>query len=159
MDIRLTHINLVFNFVDDNFDSNEIYNYLNGYITKIMISNSFEIPNDWVLLFQAGYSNARCPLVSKNKIGGYPSDKMKYITIVIPIPLKSEIGWGVDKDQHLYGKDHYDNLMKNFWELNINFRNYSNRTDYIIACMVAGIDKSFQEGFTVGGVKIKLKKK
>jgi len=158
MDIRFTHINLVFEFEDIGFNSTVIYNSLKPLVIEIMSSNSLKIPEDWVLLFKAGYTNARMPLVSKNKIGGYPSDKMKYITIVIPIPLESEIRWGVKPKQHLYGKNHYDKLMKNFWELDVDYRNYDNRTDYITACLKAGVKKVFEEGFTVGGVKLKAKK-
>lgn len=157
MDIRFTHMGLVFKFVDSGFNSNEIYDSLKPSLIELMAANNLYIPDDWALLFQAGYTNGRIPLVSKNKIGGYPSDKMKYITIVIPIPLKSEISWGVKPEQHLYGKDHYDKLMKNFWELAVDFRNYDNRTDYITACLKAGIKKAFEEGFTVGGVKLKAK--
>jgi hypothetical protein len=146
---------LVFEFVDSGFNSSEIYNSLKPLVIEAMAANNLHIPDEWVLLFQAGYTNARIPLVSKNKIGGYPSEKMKYITIIVPIPLESEINWGVKPEQHLYGKDHYDNLMKNFFELAVDYRNYDNRTDYVTACLKAGIKKVFEEGFTVGGVKLK----
>lgn len=159
MNVFISSTSVVFDFVDVDFNSKSIFDKLLEIIKKKYQEQIEMIPQNWTVYFNAIFTNSKYPLTSKNKIGSYPTDKMKNIAIVIPIPLKSEIGWGVDKDQHLYGKDHYDNLMKNFWELNVNFRNYSNRTDYIIACMVAGIDKSFQEGFTVGGVKIKLKKK
>lgn len=158
MDIRFTHTNLVFGFEDEGFNSNQIYDSLISLAIEIMATNNLHIPDDWVLLFKAGYTNGRIPLVSRNKIGSYPSDKMKYITIIIPIPLESEISWGVKPEQHLYGKDHYDKLMKNFWELAVDYRNYDNRTDYITACLKAGIKKAFEEGFTVGGVKLKAKK-
>lgn len=65
---------------------------------------------------------------------------------------------GVNPEQHLYNRDHYDKLMKNFYELNINFRDYTNRADYITACLKAGIKKAFHEGFTVGKSKVKVKK-
>jgi hypothetical protein len=157
MDIRFTHTNLVFGFEDEGFDSNIIYSNQLSIVNSIMLLNKLQIPDDWVLMFDIGYNNGRIPLLSKNKFGTYPSDKMKYIKIVIPIPLESEISWGVKPEQHLYGKDHYDKLIKNFWELAIDYRNYGNRTDYITACIKAGIKKAFVEGFTVGGVKIKAK--
>lgn len=158
MDIRFTHTNLVFGFEDEGFNSNQIYDSLISLAIEIMATNNLNIPEDWVLLFKAVYTNGRIPLVSKNKIGGYPSDRMKYITIIIPIPLESEISWGVKPEQHLYGKDHYDKLMKNFWELAVDYRSYNNRSEYITACLKAGIKKAFEEGFTVGGVKLKAKK-
>ncbi|MBK8389575.1 MAG: hypothetical protein IPL23_09995 [Saprospiraceae bacterium] len=157
MDIRFTHICVVEDFVNDDLDTIFIYDSLLPYIKNILLANDFKIPDDWILIYSAGYTNGRTPLVSKNRIGSYPSDKMKYITIIIPVPLESEIRWGVKSEQHLYRKDHYDKLMKNFWELDVDYRNYNNRTDYITACLEAGIKKSFEEGFTVGGVKIKTK--
>lgn len=158
MDIRVTHFCLLSEFLDVDFNSNEISDGLNPRIHELMQENNQSIPSDWILIFDATYNNGKVPLVTKNKLGSYPSDKMKYIKIVIPIPLKSEIEWGVNPEQHLYRKDHYDKLMKNFWELDIDFKDYSNRTDYITACLKAGIKKAFEEGFTVGGVKVKASK-
>lgn len=158
MDIRVTHFCVLSNFLDVEFIANDISDKLTPLIHKIMKENDLTIPDDWILTFQASYNNGKTPLVSKNKLGSYTSDKMKDITIAIPIPLKSEISWGVEPVQHLYGKNHFDKLMRNFWELDINYRNYNNRTDYITACLKAGIKKAFEEGFTVGGVKVKAKK-
>ncbi len=158
MDIRFTHTNLVFGFEDEGFNSKQIYDSLISLAIEIIATNNLNIPDDWVLLFKGCYTNGRIPLVSRNKIGGYPSDKMKYITIIIPIPLESEISWGVKPEQHLYGKVHYDKLMKNFWELAVDYRIYNNRSEYLTACLKAGIKKAFEEGFTVGGVKLKAKK-
>jgi hypothetical protein len=158
MDIRFTHINLVFDFEDSGFNSQKIYTSFIPAVRDVMSSNGFVIPSDWALIFQAGFSNGKKPLVSKNRIGSYSSDKLKYITVIIPIPLVSEIGWGVRPVQHLYNKDHYDKLMKNFYALNIDYNDYSSREDYITACLKEGIIKSFQEGFTVGGIKIKTTK-
>lgn len=156
MDIRVTHFCLLSDFLDVGFSAKEISDNLIPNIYKVMQNKSLAIPEDWILLFQAGYNNGRVPLVARNKVGSYPSDKMKYINVVIPVPLKSEIGWGVSSEQHLYKKDHYDKLMRNFRELDIDYRNYSNRTDYITACLKAGIKKAFKEGFTVGKTRIKV---
>lgn len=155
MNIRFTHTSLVFEFVDCGFHAQQIYNSLLPIVIDINESNRLQLPKDWILIFKAVYTNGRCPLVSRNKLGGFPSDKMKYITIIIPIPLKSEIEWGVKPSQHLYCKEHYDKLLKNFWVLNVDFLYYKNRSDYITACLKAGIKKAFEEGFTIGGVKIK----
>lgn len=157
MDIRFTHTSLVFGFENIEFDAQSIYKTIILSVNEIMTIDNLSFPDDWSLLFKAIYTNGRQPLVSTNKIGGFPSDRMKYISIVIPVPLKSEIEWGVKPEQHLYGVDHYDKLIKNFWELDIDYRNFSTRTDYIIACLKSGIKRSFEEGFTVGGSKIKVK--
>lgn len=149
---------MVSGFLDEGFSTNEISDTLTPGIYKVMHVNNLTIPDDWILIFQANYNNGKGSLVSRNRLGSYTSDKMKYITIVIPIPIKPEIEWGVNLEQHLYKKDHYDKLMKNFFELNVDYRNYTNRKDYITACLKAGIKKSFEEGFTVGKTKIKVKK-
>lgn len=156
MDIRFTHTNLIFGFEDDGFDAEKIYAEELSDVIKIMHSNNLKIPHDWILVFDIGYNNGKTPLVSKNKVGTYPSDKMKYIKIVVPIPSNKEIIWGVNPEQYLYEKNHYDGLMRNFWELNICFQDFKNRTDYIKACIKAGVKKVFEEGFTVGGEKIKI---
>lgn len=157
MDIRVTHLSMLSEFLNVDFNTNKISDSLNTSICKIMQDNNLSIPNDWILLFQANYNNGKLPLVSKNRVGSYPSDKMKYIAIVIPIPLKSEIEWGGFSYQYMYEKNHYDKLMRNFIELNIDYRNYMNRADFITACLKAGIEKAFEEGFTIGAVKIKAK--
>jgi hypothetical protein len=157
MDVSIGHFCMVFDFLEVGFNSNEINDILTPNIYKAIEEYKLTIPEDWRLIFHANYNNGKIPLVSKNKLGGYFSDKMKYITIVIPIPLKSEIEWGVNPEQHLYEKDHYDKLMKNFLELNVNYNNYNNRTEYITACLKAGIRKALEVGFTVGKMKIKLK--
>ncbi|AEI52171.1 Imm9 family immunity protein [Runella slithyformis] len=153
--IYISHTSMIFEFVDIGFNTLQIYDSLRPSIIELMKKEKLSIPDEWTLYFNAGYTNSKTPLVSKNKIGSYPSDKMKEITIIIPIPLKSEIDWGVNPEQHLYKKDHYDKLMKNFFELNIDFKNYTNRTDYVTACLKAGIKKAFEQGFTVGGMKVK----
>ena len=158
MKINVGHFCMLSDFLNVGFNANEISDVLTPRIHEIMQENSMSIPEDWLLIFHANYNNGKIPLVTKNKLGSYTSDKMKYITIVIPIPLKSEIEWGVNPEQHLYKKDHYDKLMKNFFELVVDYKDYNNRTDYITACLKAGIKKAFDEGFTVGGIKVKVKK-
>jgi hypothetical protein len=158
MDISIGHFCLVGGFLDDGFSANEISDALTPLIYSVMHDNDQTISDDWRLIFQANYNNGKSLLVSRNRLGSYISDKMKYITIVIPIPLKTEIEWGVNPEQHLYKKDHYDKLMKNFFELDVDYRSFTNRTDYITTCLKAGIKKSFREGFTVGNTEIRVKK-
>lgn len=157
MDVSIGHFCLIYDFLDVGFNTNKISERLKPDILKLMRDYNLTIPEDWKLIFEATYNNGIVPLVAKNKVGSYPSDKMKYVKIVIPIPLKSEIEWGVDPEQHLYKKDHYDKLMKNFRELDVDYRQYTNRTDYITACLKAGVGNAFEEGFTVGKSKLQIK--
>lgn len=155
MSIDVTHLSVVSEFLDIDFDPQSIGEEIKMLVNRALVKYNISMPSDWILVYDASYNNGVRPLVSRNKLGNFKSDKMKCITIVIPIPLLSEISWGVRPDQHLYPKNHFENLMKNFFELDIDFRVYNNRTDYILACLKAGIVRSFQEGFTVGAMKIK----
>ena len=75
MNIHFTHISLVFEFAESGFNSKEIYNSIKPIAIEIVTANKLLIPDDWSLYFKAAYTNARIPLVLKNKIGGYPSEK------------------------------------------------------------------------------------
>jgi Immunity protein 9 len=156
MDTRITHFSLVSSFLDVGFDSRSISDIVKIELDDALRQNSIKFPSEWGLIFQANYNNAREILISKNKLGTYSSDKMKYVIIVIPVPLIENINWGVEKKQHCYGIDHYDKLMKNFWALEVDYAQYSNRHDYIIACLRRGINKALEEGITVGKVKVKI---
>ena len=155
METFITHSSLIIDFLDIGFDSKAMSDILKKEVDDVLSLISIEMPSGWSLIFQANYSNAREVLISKNRHGSYPSDKLKYVTIVIPIPLKENIEWGVEEKQYTYGKDHYDKFKKNFWALEVDYAQYTNRQDYIIACLRGGIKKAFEEGFTVGGVKVK----
>ncbi len=155
MDTRIIESSLIIDFLDIGYDFKAISGILKKEVDNALRLNSIELPSDWALIFQANYNNAREVLVSKNRHGSYPSDKFKWVTIVIPIPSKENIEWGVEEKQYIYGIDHYDKIKKNFWALEVDYAQYTNRQDYIIACLRSGIKKAFEEGFTVGGVKVK----
>ena len=139
MQTRIGHSCMILNFLDVDFSSNLISDILKREVDDILTNFTLENLVDWTLTFRASYTNARQPLVSKNKLGSYTSDKIKEITIIIPIPTLDMIAWGVQYDQHIYGEGHFDNLIKNFFHLEIDYSKYNNRTDYILNCMRAGI--------------------
>lgn len=155
MKSRITHFCLISNFLDIGFNSSEISNRLKMYVDKILEINSFYYPSDWVLTFNANYNNGKYLLITKNKFGSYKSDKVKEISIVIPIPSNSIVEWGVSKESYIYNEDHYDKIINNFFSLDIDYKKFNNRIDYIVDCLQRGICKAFQEGFTVGGIKLK----
>ena len=161
MNFRIKHRSLVISFLDIGFSSENIDQlltpYIENYIAQIDKQDLID-SIDWEVQFFATYSNSRVPLVSKNRIGSYFSEHVKEITIVIPVPLKSEVSWGVGEEKHIYQKDNYDKLMRNFRELEVDFKQFTNRQDYIVECLQKGISTAFTEGFTVDGVKVKIKK-
>ncbi len=155
METNITHFCLIYDFLDVDFNSNDISRIIKQKVDHILKFNNFNIPSDWILTFNATYNNSKFLLISKNKFGGYKSEKRKEISIVIPIPLIDKINWGVNEKNFIYDINHYDNILHNFWALEIDPNYFNNRTDYILFCMLKGIKKSFYEGFTVGGIKLK----
>ena len=90
MDVSIGHFCMLSDFLDVEFNANETSKKLTPSIYKAMQDNDLTLPDDWQLIFHANYNNGKIPLVSRNKLGSYRSDKMKYITIVIPIPLNQK---------------------------------------------------------------------
>lgn len=157
MKSRILHTSLVLNFLDVEFDTNVISEILKTEVDNILDSNNLGNLSDWEIQFKATYNNGRKLLISKNRLGSRPSDKIKEIVIIIPIPKLENASWGVSKYQYIYEESHYDKLLKNFWELNVNYSDFPNRTDYILDCMRRAIKFCFDEGFTVDGVKVNIK--
>ncbi|PDS21950.1 Imm9 family immunity protein [Flavobacterium branchiophilum] len=156
-DIIISHSSYVFRFVDEEFITKDLYYEYIDKIKEILETNKIILPDGWLLIFNLIYTNGRVPLLTKNRSGGFRSDKMKEISIVAPIPLKEEIEWGIDIKDHFFKKEHYDKIINNFWELDIDYKNYNTSKDYITACLKEGIRKAFEIGFTVGGLKINVK--
>jgi hypothetical protein len=147
---------MVQDFLGVGFDDNQIADELQADVEKIVANSAFIKQTDWELHFQANFTNAREVLVSKNRLGTLPSYKWKEVTIIIPVPYLEVAPWGVKKEQHTDGIDLFDKLMKNFYPLGVNYAAFSNRTDYIMDSMRRGISFSFNTGFTVNKVKVKL---
>ena len=153
MESRITHFCLIQDFLGMGFDTNKINEILKMEVNSILSKNSFTNKNDWVINFQANYNNGTKLLISKNKFGTYSKDKIKQI--FIPIPIPTNVSWGVKTEQHTYEATHYDKIINNFWVLDVNFSDFQNREEYILDCMRRAIKKAFEEGFTVGGIKVK----
>ncbi len=161
MNIIVTYMSVVTCFPGDFFGEKDIEweslaEELKADIEKIIETAEFVEQIEWDLYIRAAFINAREVLVSKNRLGSFPSLKRKEITIVIPIPYIEVVSWGVEKKQHLYDINHYDNLMKNLSPLGVNNSAFTNRTDYIRDSLRRGVRHSFNEGFTINKVKVKL---
>lgn len=158
MQTKIGHFSMVMNFLDIDFSTRQISDILKEEIEDLLLNSEINGPSDWTLLFAANYTNARQPLVSKNKLGSYLNDKTKEVTVIIPVPTIKVVSWGVHDNQHIYKENHFDKLIKNFYPLDIQCTDHCNRTSFILACMREGIKVSFEEGFTVNKVKLKLKR-
>jgi hypothetical protein len=159
MEARVNHSCYILDFIDEGFDCSKISAELkpkaDSYL-KVCPAPGIE---EWEIEFRAIYNNGRQLLVSKNKLGTYPSDKYKQITIAIPIPGIEDVFWGVKSEQYVFGVDHYDKLMKNFNALDVDYEKFDNRSDYIKNCLARAIEFSFTNGIVIKGVKLQIPKK
>ena len=159
MNARITHTSYVIDFLGEGFDTQEVSSHLkrvaDDYLKRCLIGKELE---NWEIQFRATYNNARQLLISRNKFGTYKSDKVKEITVVIPVPLKAEVPWGVSKEQFIYGIGHYDNLIKNFIPIDVDCKMFSNRAEFIDHCLTRAIDYSFNNGIIMIGSKIIVQK-
>ena len=117
MKIEISHTSLIFEFVNDGFDSRKIYESLLHIIDDIITSNNLKIPDDWMLIFDIGYNNGRIPLLSKNKFGTYPSDKMKYIKF--HVKLEDTVSEGVIGVNDDASDEDIDNFFEK-WGIKLN---------------------------------------
>ena len=134
-----------------------IFEVLKLEVDQLLINHSLIDSTDWTLYFQANFNNGKHILVTKNKLGNYRSDRVKEISIVIPLPLIDVVPWGVEESRHGTKPTHFDDIIHNFWVLeDVDVTKFTSLHDYALDCMRRGIKKAFHEGFTIGGVKIKL---
>lgn len=136
-------------------DTAELCSIIKTEVEKIIEPFNSEKIDLWNLCFSFRYNYLRQILIyTKEK-----SDtklKSKEITIHIPIPIKEQVFWGVNKSQHIYeSENHLDHIIKNFICLNVDYSKFDNRSDYILDCMRRAIKSCFENGFTINGVKLK----
>jgi len=156
MKTRILNSSLVIDFIDIDFNSDEIKAVVKSETDEVAKSIKNEILKDWEVKFVFTYNYVKQILIySKNR--SHPVEKYKEVVIHIPIPTIDKAPWGVKKEQHIYkADDHLDKIIKNFDYLDVNFKNYTNRTDYILDCMRRSIKFCFEKGFTINGVKVKV---
>ncbi|AHM59115.1 hypothetical protein D770_23390 [Flammeovirgaceae bacterium 311] len=157
MKSRITHTSYVIEFLDVGFSSENISQIIEYEVDNLLELHSYINRTDWELYFRATYTNARQLLISKNKFGANRSVKVKEVTVPIPIPLLEESEWGVTKEQHTFDKNHYDKISQNFWSIDVEFKDFTDRTGYILDCMRKAVKLSLATGLTVDGVTVKIK--
>lgn len=122
------------------------------------ILESFDDPKlaDWYLKFGFWYNNCKGILIYLSG-RSIPKEKLREITIHIPVPTNDKVPWGVDKEQHVYqDENHLDNIIDNFSVLEVDIYKFTNRNDYVLDCMQRAVKFCFEHGFTVNGKKIKV---
>ena len=154
MKSRVRHVSYILDFLDLAFEANAISKVIKSEFDALLEKNSLSSKTDWEIQLRATYTNGRQLLISKNKFGSYPSDRIKEITIPIPIPLTNMVPWGVQREQHMYSIDHYDEILHNFWTLDVDYSKFDNCNDYILNCLRRVLDLIFLKEYTVNGVKL-----
>jgi hypothetical protein len=144
----------VMKFLDVGFNSNQIEEKIETETNNILKMFEIKELSDWEIEFRAVFNQCEEISVYK-KLPSYKKEKQKLIYIHIPIPTKAQANWGVEDRQHL--KLNHTPNIKNVWLLEVIFTDFDNRTDYITDCLRRAITFCFENGFTVNGVKIKLK--
>ncbi len=158
MKMEITHHSYIIDFMKVGFG----HQYINEAITKNVLSyidkvNIKEL-EDWQIEFRALYNKVENIRVYK-KARSNKDEKYKTIVIHIPIPSKENVSWGVEEKQYLStniykaGNDKYVDVLET-----LDYTQYSNYKDYIVDTMTKAIIFCFQDGFTINGKKVKIKK-
>ena len=157
MKSRVTHTSYVIDFLDEGFDSDEISELLEVEVDELLKELDVRGLEDWEVVFNALYTKKDAVLLYR-KTRSYVKDKYKEIVVHIPIPVNSEVDWGVNPDQHIELGNN-PNTEKRVDRIQINSGQFDNRRSYILSCMRKAIRTSFELGFTVNKIKLRIDSK
>ena len=155
MKSRICGNSYVMGFLDIGFNSNQIEATIKTETDDILKMIKIEELEDWEIEFNFIFDSGEEISIYK-KLPSYKKEKQKVIDIHIPIPFKANVDWGIEENQHVKIGSGEPNV-KNVSLLEVSFKDFHNRTDYITDCMRRAIKFCFENGFTVNGVKIKLR--
>jgi hypothetical protein len=154
MKSRIAHTSYVIDFLDVDFSSDEISDILKSETDEILKKFDNDRLIDWELLYRGIYGKGTSVCVFTN-VSPYVEDKQKQITVHIPIPTNDVAEWGIDPGKLIsLGKPPSE--FKGAKLLDVEFKDFSNRTDYILDCFRRAIKLSLAEGFTINKIKIKI---
>jgi hypothetical protein len=153
---RILNSSYIADFLDVGFDSDKIKRTIKGEVDNILGKVENKLLDDWEIQFIFRYNTVKQLLIyTRGK--SYSKEKYKEITIHIPIPSTDEVDWGVRKEQEVYDKNHLDNIIDNFYRLDVDFKLYKDVHDYIIDSMRTAIKYCLTNGITINGVKLKIR--
>ena len=155
MKSRILQSSYVIDFLDIDFSSAEINHTLKIETDKILEHYHNDSLNDWEILFRGIYGKGTSISVYR-ALPSYVEDKQKQITVHIPVPIKDIVKWGVNPTQ-LVTLGKAPNELKNISLLEVDFNNFTNRTEYILDCFRRAIKFCFEDGFTINKVKVKIR--
>ena len=152
MNSKINHAGYLIDFLVDDFDYDRIENPLIKYLNSKLENYNISELKDWSVEFKAIYRNVDKIYIFR-QARSQVDMKYKEIVVHIPIPLKTNIDWGVTENQIVNLK--FNPNSKYCESIEIESNSYTNKYDFIIACMKKGIDHAFKKGFTVNKIKIK----
>jgi hypothetical protein len=157
MIVRILDGSMVENFERVGFDSDKFRENLIPQIDNILKECKNKNLENWAINFRIKYTNARGIMIKTN-CKSYQDLKCKEIVAHIPIPTDNIVNWGVKLAQHVY-KDtsHLDKLAKNFDFLEVEFKEFSDRHDYLIDSIKRIITFCFEKGLVINKEKVRIK--
>ena len=156
MEVKISFSSYVSNFLDIDFDSDNIKlnieNEINKYLNKYKIIKL----DDWKVEFRIIFTNTKYIFAYTRNKSDVVS-KTKDLVIHLPIPTKEIILWGVDLSQHTYkNNNHLMDKINNFETFEPLLDGIENRTEYITTNISKTIKLIFEKGFTINKQKLSI---
>lgn len=121
---------------------------IQGYVSRVSIDELA----DWQLLFILMFNDVKEILIYR-KSKSLVKDKLKEVTIHIPIPTKDVVAWGVDKNQCLC-RPISEKSRKLADILYLDPKKYSDGVSYTAEVVRMAVREVFRLGITVNGKRI-----
>lgn len=139
---------------DNSYNREEINNIFNNLTSKIVVDKSIDHWNILLQVYVGGCSECK-EIVFFTRGITYPSDKEKYISIIIPLFTSDNVVWGIkDKRRYLHKEKKYDKRYCE--EVSFDYKKYHSLEDYLGNVLKYSIQYIFEKGITLKGKKIKL---
>ena len=136
------------------FNHETVKSYFHSITNEIKVDNSID---DWTLticICIGGAMDEKEIAMYKRGIT-YLNDKEKEVSIRISLPSSNEINWGIKKKYRFnqYAKRTID---KGFTIIPVDYSQFDNMKDYIEYSIKVALNRTFTDGITLKGQKIKI---
>lgn len=152
MQSKIFQTSYVINFLNEMFNSEEIINPINREVNTLLSKANNELVYNWTIEFNIIYFNGNSIKISKIE-RNYKEDRLKEITIFIPIPTKEKVEWGVEEAQHIPFNS-LSKVEKNLINYDIKFSQFVNLNQYLSFSIKEAIAFILKKGIKVNGVII-----
>jgi hypothetical protein len=153
MESKVISTSYVIEFLNVDFNSFQIETEMKSEVDQILKKIIIKDLEDWKIEFKVIFSGVK-KIVIYTRMPSNKKEKNKIIIIHIPIPSIKNIDWGVQDNQYMNSNSSPD--AKNVAFLEVDFKEFDNRTDYINDSIRRAVKFCFEDGFTMNGVKVKF---